>query len=344
MPLVFYGYPTILELMKTKIHLLILLTLISAGLAAAPRTLITAKVNGGNWSSPSTWSLGRIPQSSDSIVIPAGYTVVFDNSYTLNNVDIVIAGTLNFNQNKTLALDAASMVSILSGGTLTASHPTPNELLTIGGATKYDGKTDGTISGPVAATAMTGSSPSGFSMVTLPVDFVSFSAHRSNGAVQLIWNTANEVNNSHFDVERSANGSDWETIGQVAAGAGNLTESYLFADESAPAAQTQYRIRQVDLDGNFQYSQVVLVGGTATAAARATIFASGKTVSVLLQNETGSRLLVRVITLGGQVLQQQSFESAAGRIDLSVAAATAGVYVVQVTDGNQFSLATKVML
>jgi len=100
----------------------------------------------------------------------------------------------------------------------------------------------------------------------------------------------------------------------------------------------------VDLDGNFQYSQVMLVGGTATAAARATIFASGKTVSVLLQNETGSRLIVRVITLGGQVLQQESFESAAGRIDLNVAAATAGVYVVQLTDGNQFSLATKVIL
>lgn len=332
--------------MKSKFYVFTLLALISTSLVAAPRNLITAKVNGGNWSNPSTWNLGNIPQNNDSIVIPAGITVILNNSYTLNNVDIVISGTLNFNQNNTMALDAASMVSILSGGTLTATHPTPNELLTIAGATKYDGKTDGTISGPVAATAMTGSSPSGFSMVTLPVDFVSFSAHRSNGAVELIWNTANEVNNSHFDVERSANGSDWETIGQVAAAAGNsgLSNSYMFTDASAPAAQTQYRIRQVDLDGNFQYSQVVLVGGTATATARATIFASGKTVSVVLQHETSSRLIVRVITLGGQVLQQQAFESAAGRIDLSVAAATTGVYVVQVTDGSQFSLATKVIL
>ncbi|HXD77741.1 MAG TPA: G8 domain-containing protein, partial [Puia sp.] len=118
--------------MKSKFYVFTLLALISTGLVAAPRNLITAKVNGGDWSSPSTWNLGSVPQNNDSIVIPAGYTVILNNSYTLNNVDVVIAGTLNFNQNKTLALDAASMVSILSGGTLTASHPTPNELLTIG--------------------------------------------------------------------------------------------------------------------------------------------------------------------------------------------------------------------
>lgn len=330
--------------MKSKLYTLLLLVLISTGLAAAPRTLITAIVNGGNWSSTSTWSPGRIPQSGDSIVIPAGITVVFDNSYSLNNVYIGIAGTLNFNQNNTMALDVVSVVYILSGGTLTATHPTPNELLTINGVTKYDGKTDGTISGPVAATALTGSSPSGFSLVTLPVAFVSFSANRSQGTVQLVWNTANEMNNSHFEVERSANGSDWETIGHVAAGTSALADTYTYRDEAAPAAQTQYRIRQVDIDGNYGYSQVVLVGATTAATAQATIIASGKTVSIFPANISGSRLIVRVITIGGQVLQQQSFESTAGRIDLNVATATTGIYIVQVTDGSQWSLAKKVML
>jgi hypothetical protein len=328
--------------MKSKLYTLLLLVLISTGLAAAPRTLITAKVNGGNWSSTSTWSLGRIPRNGDSIVIPAGYTVILDNSYSLNNIYIAIAGTLNFNQNNTMALDVVSIVYILSGGTLTATHPTPNELLTINGVTKYDGKTDGTISGPVAATALTGPSPSGFSMVILPVTFVSFSANRSQGTVQLVWNTANEMNNSHFEVERSANGSDWETIGNVAAGTSSLADSYTYRDETAPAAQTQYRIRQVDLDGNYGYSKIVLVGGTATA--QATIIASGKTVSIFPANIPGSRLIARVITIGGQVLQQQSFESTAGRIDLNVSTATTGVYIVQVTDGSQWSIAKKVML
>lgn len=329
--------------MKTKLYTLLLLTLISTGLLATPRTLITAKVNGGNWSATSSWSPARIPQNGDSIVIPAGFTVIFNASYTLTNIYIAIGGTLNFNQNNTLALDAASIVYILSGGTLTATHPTPNELLTINGVTKYDGKTDGTISGPVAATAMTGPSPSGFTMVTLPVSFVDFSAGRSNGTVRLEWNTANENNNSHFEIERSANGSDWEAIGNVAAGILS-SDSYTYTDEAAPAAQTQYRIRQVDLDGNFGYSKVALVGAIATTAAQATIVASGKTVSIFPENGSGSRLVVRLITMGGQVLQQQSFEATAGRIDLNLSTSATGVYIVQVTDGSQWSVVRKVML
>ena len=233
----------------------------------------------------------------------------------------------------------------MNGGTLTATHPTPNELLTINGVTKYDGKTDRTISGPVGATAATGASPSGFTMVTLPVDFVSFSATRGEGTVELVWSTGNEVNNSHFEVERSANGSDWETIGNVAAGSNAMADRYNYIDENAPAAQTQYRIRQVDLDGNDMYSKVELVGATAAvSAAQTTIFASGKTFSILLENGTRSRLIVRVITIGGQVLEPQSIEATTGRIDLPVPAATTGIFVVQVTDGNQFSVAKKVML
>jgi hypothetical protein len=329
--------------MKSKLYLVLLLTLISTGLAANPRTLNTVQVDGGNWSSQNTWSLNRVPQNSDSIVIPAGYTVVFNGSYTLNNAYIAIAGTLNFNQNNKLALDAASVVNILSGGTLTATHPTPNELLTINGVTKYDGKTDNTITGPLAATALTGSSPSGFTQVILPVSFVSFAANRSNGTVQLAWNTANEMNNGHFEIERSTGSSDWETIGTVAAGASSA-DSYTFTDEASPAVETEYRIRQVDVDGQYSYSKVVSVSGMETATAQATIVANGKTVSVFPQNVSGSRLIVRVISIGGQVLQQQSLASTAGRIDLTVPTATTGVYVVQVTDGSQWSLVRKVML
>ncbi|HLI92221.1 MAG TPA: G8 domain-containing protein, partial [Puia sp.] len=293
--------------MKTKIYYPFLLALISTGLHAAPRTPITATINGGNWSSTSSWNLNRIPKNNDSVIIPAGFTVVFDNSYSLNNIYIALTGTLNFKQNNTLALDAASIVDILNGGTLTSTHPTPNELLTINGVTKYDGKTDVTISGPVAATAMTGASPAGFSMVTLPVSFVSFSAARDNGAIELAWSTGNEMNNSHFEIERSTSGSDWETIGHVAAGASCLADGYSYTDEAAPASQTQYRIRQVDLDGNYEYSKIVLVSAAATETAQATIFAAGKTVSIIPANGSASRLIVRVFTMGGQILQQQSF-------------------------------------
>src|SRR5215469_12359967 len=85
------GVQQSLVLMKTKLYTLLLLTLISADLFAGPRNLITAKVNNGNWSNPSTWSSGSVPQNGDSIVIPSGFTVIVDNSYTLNNVFVAIS-------------------------------------------------------------------------------------------------------------------------------------------------------------------------------------------------------------------------------------------------------------
>jgi hypothetical protein len=75
-------------------------------------------------------------------------------------------------------------------------------------------------------------------------------------------------------------------------------------------------------------SKVVLVEGTTTTTGQVTIFASGKTVSILPGNVSGGRIIVRVITISGQVLQQQSSESVAARIDLTVATNTMGVYVV----------------
>ncbi|HXB09545.1 MAG TPA: G8 domain-containing protein [Puia sp.] len=330
--------------MKTKLYLLLILAIPTAAVAGA-RTLNKAVSNGANWSSTSAWSLSRIPQSGDSIVIPAGTTIIIDQSSNLNNVYITIGGTLNFNQNNSLALDNASIVSILGTGMLTASHPTPNELLSIGGVNKYDGKNDVTIGGPTKATSATGASPSGFTAnpITLPVIFVSFSANRtSNGAVQLIWNTSNEIDNSHFEIQRSIDGSDWTSIGTIAAGGNSVADSYTFSDEAAPAAQTLYRILQVDLDGQSMYSKIISAGGSANA--QATIIATGRTVTILPEKLAGSRLTVRVITLGGQVLQQQTFESASSRIDLSLSTATNGIYLVQVTDGAQWSVVKKVML
>jgi hypothetical protein len=329
--------------MKLKLYIFLLLALPTVTFAGA-RTLNQAVTNGANWSNSNTWSQSRIPQNGDSIVIPAGYNVILDNSYSLNNVYITIAGTLDFKQNNQLSLDNASVVSILSSGIVMADHTTPNEVISIGGVNKYIGKTDIALFGPALASSSTGVSPLGFSTPSsLPVTFISFSADRTDaGTIQLTWNTENEINNSHFEVERSNNGSDWSSIGTVAAGTSSLADSYTFTDESAPTAQTWYRLRQVDLDGKSMYSKVALISATATS--KASIVTNGKMVSIFPANVSGGRLMVRLISLGGQVLQQQSFDAASSRICLTASISIPGIYIVQVTDGNTWSMVQKVML
>jgi len=96
----------------------------------------------------------------------------------------------------------------------------------------------------------------------VPVELTSFTAASINGKVELKWNTATEVNNRGFEIERKAAGSDWVTVG-FKEGKGTTTESqsYSFTDDVASysASKLTYRLKQIDFDGTFSYSNEVEV-------------------------------------------------------------------------------------
>lgn len=94
----------------------------------------------------------------------------------------------------------------------------------------------------------------------LPVELTSFTAVTKGNKVELLWNTATELNNHGFEVERSTrNSGAWENLGFVSgAGNSNAPKSYSFIDASAQGA-VQYRLKQIDNDGRFTYSNIVEV-------------------------------------------------------------------------------------
>jgi len=96
----------------------------------------------------------------------------------------------------------------------------------------------------------------------LPVELTSFTASvlQNEKAVQLNWTTATETNNSGFEIERLQDSKierlkNWETIGFVP-GFGTTTEpkSYSFIDENVTTGIYKYRLKQIDFDGSFEYS------------------------------------------------------------------------------------------
>lgn len=92
----------------------------------------------------------------------------------------------------------------------------------------------------------------------LPVSFTSFTASAKGAAAQLEWRTASERNNSHFEVERSVDSRSWTTIGRVAGNGDSDRElRYSFLDPAPQAGLNYYRLRQVDFDGQFDYSALV---------------------------------------------------------------------------------------
>jgi len=93
--------------------------------------------------------------------------------------------------------------------------------------------------------------------VIVPVELTSFSAASEKNDVILTWNTATEVNNQGFEIQRKTN-SDYERIAFVE-GRGTTTEvqSYLFRDKNLLSGAYTYRLKQMDYDGSFAYSDEI---------------------------------------------------------------------------------------
>jgi trimeric autotransporter adhesin len=101
---------------------------------------------------------------------------------------------------------------------------------------------------------------------TLPLDLLSFTGHlQNNNSVLLNWKTENEINTSHFVIERSADGIRYNTIGNVTAKGRNNTGgsfNYESTDNDAINQSSQrlyYRLKMVDIDGSFKYSNIISV-------------------------------------------------------------------------------------
>jgi len=161
----------------------------------------------------------------------------------------------------------------------------------------------------------------------LPVTFTSFKATNENNRIRLEWTTAQEQNSSHFEVEKSSDGVSFRSIGtKTAAGNSATPRQYSFIDESPFAGSNYYRLRQVDLDGHFIYSSVVVVVYKPTTFIRRFINPVQHSISItFINSETGSW---KLFDINGKLLKQKSFSGAAISEDATLL--SAGMYLLQV--------------
>jgi hypothetical protein len=135
----------------------------------------------------------------------------------------------------------------------------------------------------------------------LPVRLVSFTAQQLDGQVQLKWQSTSEENTSHFDVERSADGKNFSLLlTKKAQGNSATLVSYNALDNSPLGGTSYYRLRMVDLDGTFEYSNLVSVSSESTVQVRA------------FPNPSNGRY-VQFLALNGDKLVLQSVMDAFGR-------------------------------
>lgn len=325
-----------------QIYTLIAILFISFS-AAQAKMVITFNSSYGDWSKASNWDLNRVPKNGDSIVIPLNNTVVFDKSDTLADVYIKVMGGLTIQ--KKMRLGGVSVIELTGTGTLNALNVQRNvEVIVMNGVIKYDENAPLSIYGPAFATSNSGVSPNGFNLTVLPVVFNGFFVTRNNNNIVLNWSTAQESNSSNYEVQRSFDGANWSTIAiMMGAGTSNTVQQYSFTDKNMTAAVAYYRIKQVDIDGRYEYSTVRSIRASE-AAASTRIYAAGNTVNIEFNKEVKNPITVRIVNMNGQVIGQRTYQQAAYRIAMNMNNSVSGAYIVQLNDNEGWNEVKKIVL
>ncbi len=291
----------------------------------------------GQWTKANNWSLGRVPQSKDSVVIPANLVLNMESNISLNDIILVVKGTLELNNGK-ISLDEDSRIILEPSGRIVADNA--NEQIRIDNVLKYSGK-QGILVGPAIADASTGN---GFVVYSiLPVRFLAFDAEKKQDKILITWATDQEKNNSHFKVERSVDGATWSSIGVVFPNETGTVNKYTYTDAVSTSPVVYYRIRQVDVDGGSSFSKVQVVRNQDVKAIAQVFSPSQNSIRVAFAQPLRAGLQIRVFSSNGQLVSTKSVASSTSRTDLAVNSGK-GIYVVQLVDSNGSVESSRVVL
>lgn len=105
----------------------------------------------------------------------------------------------------------------------------------------------------------------GFFGAPLPIELSSFGAYANDCDIQVIWQTVSEINADRFEIEHSTDGIRFNKIGQVRSTGGAFVQDYKFSHKDAQAVN-YYRLKMMDLDGSYKYSQMIGFTSDCTAS------------------------------------------------------------------------------
>ncbi len=256
---------------------------------------------------------------SDKIIVTGLYSTTDPNSNF---------GVVRFNMDGTLDAsfgeNGIAVAGFLNLGIISAGYGAIQEdgKIIIGGSGYQEGETDFT---NVALVRFNNDA-------ILPITYNKFTATQTKEYIALNWQTATELNNKYFAVERSSNAVNYAAIAQVnSTVTGTAVKDYFYTDKQPVAGTNYYRLKQVDADGKFSYSKVVSIG-----------FIKPGTIQ-LFPNPAKEQLTVKglnaAVTSTIAVLDVQGkpllhFTAKAAVYSFSINSLAAGTYMVRVKDDN----------
>jgi hypothetical protein len=206
----------------------------------------------------------------------------------------------------------------------------------------------GLISTSSSIRASSGMGTNGFGIISssvsvLPLKLIAFNASLNEPGVLLTWKTEDEENVSHFSLERSHDGASFEAIGNVKAiGLANTVQKYSYTDTKIPTTATYYRLRMVDVDGRYVYSNSLVVRPANANGMSVSLYPNPvhTAATVYVKSDIQGIATIRVMNMQGATLLTQNNNVARGENAISLnklPALSAGVYSLQVAvNGNTY--------
>lgn len=320
--------------MKAIKALLTIVTLI-LGVSFSNAATCTA-IGSGNWYNPAIWSCGVAPGCGDLVTIPAGIVVNMDEHVMIDETSMPVCtsptyirvfGTLRFVTGKKMELACGSAVEIMPGGLLQDG--------TGGGSSNWleicDVRQWQSSDGDVPGYHLFGSP------IPLPVALIAFETVNVGSMVEVSWELASERSVSHYRVEFSRDGTDWETVATVAS-RGDHSEGITYTT-SVPAQSVKlgyFRLINTDLDGTS--TALSLKSHTFIVTTYATAYPNPVNQGTAVTVRTGSEAIVDIpfdiVDVNGRILQQGLIVEGTAAVTIETAGMDHGVYMVRFADNG----------
>jgi len=179
-------------------------------------------------------------------------------------------------------------------------------------------------------------SSTNFCLNPLPVEMIYFEAQKNDTVVVLFWKTASEVNNNYFAIERAGNDLFFSQIGlEYGHGNSNMVNTYSFIDYNPIQGTNHYRLRQVDFDGEFEYSEIRTIEfqsamSIGTLIVRPTLIGESENIFIQWTGEEILNTQISVYSVSGTLLfsYHDNIDQNFNEIDCSQLAA--GMYFISI--------------
>jgi len=175
--------------------------------------------------------------------------------------------------------------------------------------------------------------------VILPVKLNYFTANGLSGSALLKWSTLSELNTSFFEVQRSTDGTNFTVLGRVVAVGNSSTEQlYDYTDYHPEEGMNYYRLRMVDEDGQYEYSNVVRVSFKLNSTNELGVLSAGvvwNKLNLVLNSPLNQAATITLFDASGRMLMSTTAQLQVGEntINRNVTMAN-GVYYCRIVTGN----------